>query len=108
MFGSKIDLFNKEWLDVVFAKKNKSYGAYELRQTSSWNTTKSLLIASTVFILLFLAPRIYALFSGMVPEPPPEKEVEVVIQSPPPIDPEVKTPPPVEPPPPKQDQVKFP
>ncbi|WP_113651132.1 energy transducer TonB [Pedobacter namyangjuensis] len=108
MFGSKIDLFNKEWLDVVFAKKNKSYGAYELRQTSSWNTTKSLFIASTVFILLFLAPRIYALFSGMVPEPPPEKEVEVVIQSPPPIDPEVKTPPPVEPPPPKQDQVKFP
>ncbi len=29
---SKIDLFDKGWLDVVFAKKNKSYGAYELRQ----------------------------------------------------------------------------
>ena len=108
MFGSKIDLFNKEWLDVVFAKKNKVYGAYELRQTSATNTTKSLLIASTVFILLFLAPRIYALFAGILPEPPAEKQVEVVIQSPPPIDPEVKTPPPVEPPPPKEDQIKFP
>ena len=108
MFGSKIDLFNKEWLDVVFAKKNKSYGAYELRQTNSSNTAKSLLIASAIFILLFLAPKIYALLSGILPEPPPEKVVEITMQPPPPINPEVKTPPPVEPPPPKQDQVKFP
>jgi protein TonB len=108
MFGSKIDLFKKEWLDVVFAKKNKSYGAYELRQTSSANTTKSLFIASVIFILLFLAPRIYALLAGILPEPPPEKVVEMVMQPPPPINPDVKTPPPVEPPPPKQDQVKFP
>jgi protein TonB len=108
MFGSKIDLFNKEWLDVVFAKKNKSYGAYELRQSNSANTAKSLFIASAVFILLFLAPRIYALIAGILPEPPPEKVVEMVMQTPPPINPDVKPPPPVEPPPPKQDQVKFP
>lgn len=108
MFGSKIDLFNKEWLDVVFAKKNKNYGAYELRQTNSKNTTKSLFIASAIFILLFLAPKIYALIAGILPEPPKEKVVEMVMQAPPPINPEVKTPPPVEPPPPKQDQVKFP
>ena len=79
MFGSKIDLFNKEWLDVVFAKKNKNYGAYELRQTNSFNTTKSLFIASTIFILLFLAPKIYALLAGILPEPPPEKVVEMVM-----------------------------
>jgi len=108
MFGSKIDLLKKEWLDVVFAKKNKSYGAYELRQTSGSNTTKSLFIASSIFILLFLAPKIYALIAGMVPEPPQEKFTEVVMQEPPPINPDVKTPPPVEPPPPKQDQIKFP
>lgn len=108
MFGKKIDLFDKEWLEIVFAKKNKAYGAYELRQTNSWNTTKSLLIASAIFILLFLGPRIYALIKGLAPEPPPEKITEVVMQPPPPIDPEVKTPPPVEPPPPKQDQIKFP
>jgi protein TonB len=108
MFGSKIDLLKKEWLDVVFAKKNKSYGAYELRQSSASNTTKSLLIASAVYILLFMAPKIYALIAGMVPEPPPEKQTEVIMQPPPPIDEKVIPPPPVEPPPPKQDQVKFP
>ncbi len=108
MLGSKIDLFNKEWLDVVFAKKNKAYGAYELRRTNSNNTTKSLFIASAVFVFLFLAPKIYALIKGSLPEPPQEKVIEMVMQAPPPIDPAVKTPPPVEPPPPKQDQVKFP
>lgn len=108
MFGSKIDLFNKEWLDVVFVGKNKNYGAYALRQTNAKNTTKALLLASAFFILLFFAPKIYALIVGVLPEAPKEKQVEMVMQSPPPIDPEVKTPPPVEPPPPKQDQIKFP
>ncbi len=108
MFGSKIDLLKKEWLDVVFAQKNKEYGAYVLRQTSGANTTKSLLLASSVFILIFLSPKIYNLIAGILPEPPAEKQVEILMTTPPPINPEVKTPPPVEPPPPKQDQVKFP
>lgn len=108
MFGSKIDLFKREWLDVVFAKKNKNYGAYELRQMSAANTTKSLFIASAIFIFLFLTPKIYALIAGIMPEPPAEKFTEVIMQPPPPINPEVKTPPPVEPPPPKEDQIKFP
>lgn len=105
---SKIDLFNKEWIDVVFAKKNKAYGAYTLRQRSADVTTKSLLIASAVFIFLFLTPRIFALLKGLEPEEPQEKFTEVIMQPPPPINPEVQTPPPVEPPPPKQDQIKFP
>jgi protein TonB len=46
---SKLDIFNKEWLDVVFAKKNKSYGAYELRRDNGANTTKALLWASSKF-----------------------------------------------------------
>ncbi len=108
MFGSKIDLFNKEWLDVVFAKKNKGYGAYELRQANASNTTKSLFFASSIFVLIFLTPKIYALISGIMPEPPQEKMVEVIMQPPPPINPDIKTPPPIEPPPPKQDQIKFP
>ncbi len=108
MFGSKIDLLNKEWLDVVFTGKNKSYGAYELRQQSSSNTAKSLLIASTVFILLFLSPKIASLFKGSEPVIKEEKQVEVAIATPPPVNPETPPPPPVEPPPPKQDQIKFP
>jgi protein TonB len=108
MFGSKIDLLKKEWLDVVFADKNKAYGAYELRQQSSSNTAKSLLIASTVFILLFLSPRIASLFKGSEPEEEVVVPVEMAIASPPPVNPETPPPPPVEPPPPKQDQIKFP
>ena len=105
---SKIDLFRKEWLDVVFDKKNKSYGAYRLRQENSSTTTKALLFASAVFILLFLTPQIISLIKGSLPEDEVVKQVEVAIQSPPPVDPKTPPPPPVEPPPPKQDQVKFP
>jgi protein TonB len=65
---SKLDLFNKEWLDVVFAKKNKSYGAYELRNRNGANTTKALLLASSVFIFIFLIPNIGNLIKGQMPE----------------------------------------
>lgn len=108
MLGKKIDLLNKEWLDVVFAGKNKAYGAYELRQRSASNTTRALLIASTSFVLLFLSPKIVALFKVEGPATVEVKDVEVVVQPPPPVNPETPPPPPVEPPPPKQDQVKFP
>ncbi|WP_276091192.1 energy transducer TonB [Pedobacter sp. JY14-1] len=108
MFGSKIDLFKRDWLDVVFANKNKSYGAYELRQRSDANTTKSLLIASTVFVLAFLSPKIAELVKPAPPVEKEEKQVEVIVQPPPPVNPETPPPPPPQPPPPKQDQVKFP
>lgn len=105
---SKIDLYNKEWIDVVFEDKNKGYGAYQLRQQNSWNTTKSMLLAGSVFVFLFFTPKIYSLVKGMAPEAPEEKITEVIMAPPPPINPEVQTPPPVEPPPPRQDQIKFP
>lgn len=108
MFGSKIDLLNKEWLDVVFANKNKSYGAYELRKESSWNTTKSLFIASTIFVFLFLLPRLLTLLESEEKVVEEVTKVEMAIAPPPPVNPETPPPPPVEPPPPKQDQVKFP
>jgi protein TonB len=105
---SKIDLFRKEWLDVVFENKNKAYGAYQLRQKNSSTTTRALLFASAAFILLFITPRIISMIKGALPEEKVEKQVEVAIQPPPPVDPKTPPPPPVEPPPPKQDQVKFP
>ncbi len=105
---SKIDLFRKEWLDVVFENKNKSYGAYQLRQRNSSTTTRALLFASAAYVLLFLTPKIIGMIKGAMPEEEVVKQVEVAIQPPPPIDPKTPPPPPVEPPPPKQDQVKFP
>ena len=105
---SKIDLFRKEWLDVVFENKNKSCGAYRLRQNNASTTTKATLMASAAFILLFLTPNIISLIKGQMPEEVVEQAVEVAIQPPPPVDPKTPPPPPLEPPPPKQDQVKFP
>lgn len=105
---AKIDLFEKEWLELVFAKKNKAYGAYSLRMQNGKNTSKSLLISASVFVFLFVAPKLYGLLKPKAEEAPMEKVTEVMIQPPPPIDPKVQTPPPVEPPPPKQDQIKFP
>jgi protein TonB len=105
---SKIDLFRKEWLDVVFENKNKAYGAYQLRQKNSSTTTRALLFASAAFILLFITPKIISLIKGALPEDEVVKQVEVTVQPPPPVDPKTPPPPPVEPPPPKTDQVKFP
>ncbi|MGN7202723.1 energy transducer TonB [Pedobacter sp. SAFR-022] len=108
MFGSKINLHREEWLDVIFDQKNKNYGAYELRRQSDANTSKSLLYAGTLFILLFLSPRIISLINGTVPEDVTSSPVEVIIAAPPPINPETPPPPAVEPPPARQNQLKFP
>lgn len=107
MFGSKIDLFKTEWLDVVFASKNKNYGAYVLRKSNSSNTSKSLIIGVIGFVILFFGPKIYSLITGLVPEAPELKQTEVVVLPPPALDPKTPPPPPVQPPPPKTDQVKF-
>lgn len=109
MLGSKIDLFGNEWLDVVFDQKNKSYGAYALRRESSLHTVRALLIAGSLFILLFLSPKIIHMIKGnQTIESVPDKLTEVTVQSPPPVNPETPPPATVEPPPAKQNQIKFP
>ncbi len=108
MFGSKINLHREEWLDVIFDQKNKSYGAYALRRQSDANTSKSLLYAGTLFILLFLSPRILGLIKGNVPDEDLTGQVDVVIAPLPPVNPETPPPPAVEPPPARQDHVEFP
>lgn len=49
MFQSKFNLYNVEWLDVVFSERNKNYGAYELRKHYNSNLLKALLITATLF-----------------------------------------------------------
>lgn len=110
MLGSKIDLFGSEWLDVVFEQKNKSYGAYTLRRQSSSDTVKALFIAGTLFILLFLSPKIISLIKGSnTLDEHQEMTREVTVQATPPV---VKheTPPPAAAVPPraKEPSVKFP
>ena len=41
---AKIDLYDPKWVEMVFAGKNKEYGAYQLRKGTSGRNIKSLLI----------------------------------------------------------------
>ena len=39
---AKFDLYNAEWLDLVFDHRNKAYGAYDLRRHYSRNMVKAM------------------------------------------------------------------
>src|SRR5690606_39389856 len=112
MIGSKLDIFKKEWLDVVFDGRNKAYGAYQLRKLSPKATNIGLFSASIVFVLLLLSPAI-ARWIGvdLGADEPTEQiiETEVVLQEPPPVnEEEPPPPPPIGPTPPRPDQVRIP
>lgn len=50
------DLFSREWCNFVFDPRYREYGGYELRTNSYKRHLKSLFIAGSAFILLFVAP----------------------------------------------------
>ncbi|MBR1622239.1 MAG: energy transducer TonB [Prevotella sp.] len=54
---AKIDLFDPKWVDMVFADKNQSYGAYKLRKGTSGRNIKALVILLIAALLIggFLA-----------------------------------------------------
>ncbi len=110
MFGSKLDIFNRDWLEVVFDGRNKSYGAYDLRRVSSKYTARALLVGGLLFIGLVTSPMIIKAIRGeQEVEAPQVIETEVVLSEPPPVnEEEPPPPPPVEPPPPRVDQVRMP
>lgn len=60
-----VDLTSKEWLDIVFDGKNKEYGAYEMRATSTARHNKAVLmvIGILVVILVVLILAINGVFS---------------------------------------------
>lgn len=108
---AKLDIFDPQWLDVVFMGRNQAYGAYVLRKENPKTITKALIIGSAIFILLITSPLIAKYLSGFKPETEDEKVkmTEVVLTPPPPVDEKAPPPPPAaEPPRPKVDQVKFP
>ena len=52
MMNSKLNIYRKEWLDVIFADRNKMYGAYELRNLSNKATNIGLGIVVSFAVLL--------------------------------------------------------
>lgn len=60
MFNSSINVYKTEWLDLVFANRNKNYGAYDLRSKSSKIMTRALFVSGSLFVLACFSPLIYA------------------------------------------------
>src|ERR1700733_3618192 len=109
MLGSKLDIFNQQWIDVVFTGRNKAYGAYELRRDNGRNTRTALIIGVIVFVVLISANTIVNIIGGFIPKAHEKVKItNVVLQPPPPDIKKPPPPPPPEPPKPKVDQVKFP
>jgi protein TonB len=112
VLGSKLDILKPEWLDVVFAGRNKAYGAYELRKNNGRNTTIALFVTVTLFALALSMPTIINIIKGFIPAAPEKVKIqEVPLIPPPPIQQQKELPPPPpnpEPQKPKVDQVKFP
>jgi protein TonB len=94
--------------ELVFANRNKEYGAYVLRTNYNKTTAKALLISITFFALAISAPVIIRLIGNGV-EKMNEKPVEVTVElkDPPPLDKNEPPPPPPPPPPPTIETVKF-
>ena len=55
---AKNDLFKKDWLDIVFAGRNKQYGAYKLRLESPRTTLLALGSGLCLFGLVFIVPTV--------------------------------------------------
>jgi len=109
MFG-KLDIFKRQWTDVIFRGRNKEYGAYELRNSNPRTTNLALIIGSCVFVFFISLNTIINAIEGFIPKAPEKvKLTDVKLLPPPPPDANKKPPPPPpEPPKPKVTQVKFP
>jgi periplasmic protein TonB len=99
----------KDMDDIVFAGRNKQYGAYILRKLYDWNLGKALLIGASICLTGLAAPRIADFFAQKQEEAERFKMKEVELLPPPPMDPtEPPPPPPPEvPPPPTVTTIKF-
>ncbi len=89
MFYPKQDIFSQNWLDIIFERRNKQYGAYALRKDASKAANFALLLASNVFVILLLIPVIK---NRLFPDPisplisPLDDVLVVELTPPPPID----------------------
>ena len=70
MWNNKLDIYEKEWLDVVFSSRNQTYGAYDLRRQSAAATNKALLTVVVAVALLVGGKYAYDRMPGTASAPP--------------------------------------
>lgn len=93
---------------LVFANRNKAYGAYVIRNDYNKTAAKALMWALGMFTLLIAGPVIIQLINpGEDSDFEKPIEVTVDLKEPPPLDKNEPPPPPPPPPPPTIETVKF-
>ncbi|MCP1996942.1 energy transducer TonB [Flavobacterium sp. HSC-61S13] len=78
---SKLNIFRKEWLDIVFENRNKKYGAYALRSENPKTTTVALFMGFALFGLAISSPLIIRGLEGRLGDNrivPMERDIPVV------------------------------
>lgn len=71
------NLMSQKWLDLIFKDKNKAYGAYELRESSSDRHLKAVLLVTVVGLALVYLP---GMIKSIIPEKAPEVSETVIAQ----------------------------
>lgn len=102
----KLDILNSQWLEIVFEGRNKLYGAYDLRKSTSKTSVRALIVGSIVFGLAVSAPLIISMLPDGSDDDQTLDTKITTVKLPPKEQPKENVPPPP-PPPPKVDQVKF-
>ncbi|MEW5676980.1 energy transducer TonB [Flavobacterium enshiense] len=107
---SKLNIFNQEWIDMIFEGRNKAYGAYQLRSENPRTTSRAMLIGAILFAAAIGGPVVKNIISEQLAanqEESKDKIVETALLPPPPKE-DLPPPPPPEAPKSVNDQVKFP
>lgn len=96
MLIPKFDLYKSEWLELVFEKRNKSYGAYELRQHYSQYMVRALSYTLFGFVAIAITLSIVARTKQVDAIPFKETKIDLtkVIMPPPPKQQDKPLPPP--------------
>jgi protein TonB len=100
-------ILNASMDDLVFENRNKSYGAYFLRQIYKRHITIALVVATSIFVFAFAAPYIIELLTPDAALVAPKKITYTELSEPPPIDKNTPPPPPPDLPPPPPKTIKF-
>ncbi|WP_396212498.1 energy transducer TonB [Flavobacterium sp.] len=103
----KLDLLGKQWLEIVFEGRNKSYGAYELRKDNAKTSYRSLIIGAIVFSIAIATPKIIDFIGNATANDEAALDTKITTVKLPPKEKPPENLPPPPPPPPKVDQVKF-
>jgi protein TonB len=93
--------------DLIFAKKNKEYGAYKLRKSYKKYLTIAMWIAILIVLLVTTGPTIYKIINPEEVATTKKRKVVITELAPPPSIGEKKEEIPIEAPPPLKSTIKF-